>query len=64
MPPAVLDDAPELILASLDKARRLNPRLIVPQHYDLLDGALHRRRFDRLMKRLERRHAQATTRNI
>jgi glyoxylase-like metal-dependent hydrolase (beta-lactamase superfamily II) len=54
LPPAILNSAPELIAASLDKARRLNPRLMVPQHYDLLDGALHRRRFDRLLaKRLQ-----------
>jgi hypothetical protein len=25
--------------------------LIVPQHYDVLDGALHRRRFDQLLQR-------------
>jgi glyoxylase-like metal-dependent hydrolase (beta-lactamase superfamily II) len=49
LPPPILNSAPELIPASLEKARRLNPRLMVPQHYDLLDGALHRRRFDRLM---------------
>ena len=48
-PPAILNSAPELIPASLEKARRLNPRLMVPQHYDVLDGALHRRRFDRLL---------------
>jgi glyoxylase-like metal-dependent hydrolase (beta-lactamase superfamily II) len=52
-PPDILNDAPELIPDSLQKAQRLNPRLMVPQHYDVLDGALHRRRFDRLMaKRL------------
>jgi glyoxylase-like metal-dependent hydrolase (beta-lactamase superfamily II) len=50
-PPAILNSAPELIPATLEKALRLNPRLIVPQHYDVLDGALHRRRFDRLMAR-------------
>ena len=51
LPPAILNSAPELIPASLDKARRLNPRLMVPQHYDVLDGPLHRRRFDRLIAR-------------
>ncbi len=55
LPPAIFNSVPELIPASLDKARRLDPRLIVPQHYDLLDGALHRRRFDRLLARLARR---------
>jgi glyoxylase-like metal-dependent hydrolase (beta-lactamase superfamily II) len=50
-PPGILNSAPELIAASLEKARALNPRLMVPQHYDVLDGALHRRRFDRLMEK-------------
>ncbi len=49
LPPPILNSAPELIPESLEKARRLNPRLMVPQHYDVLDGALHRRRFDRLL---------------
>lgn len=52
LPPAILNSAPELIPASLEKARALNPRFIVPQHYDVLDGELHRRRFDRLLQRL------------
>lgn len=49
-PSDILNDAPELITGSLRKAQNLNPRLMVPQHYDVLDGALHRRRFDRLME--------------
>jgi glyoxylase-like metal-dependent hydrolase (beta-lactamase superfamily II) len=53
-PPAILNSAPELIPASLEKVRALNPRLMVPQHYDVLDGLLHRRRFDRLMARPDR----------
>jgi glyoxylase-like metal-dependent hydrolase (beta-lactamase superfamily II) len=57
LPPAILNSVPELIPASLEKARRLNPRLMVPQHYDILDGALHRRRFDALMAK--RPHAKA-----
>jgi glyoxylase-like metal-dependent hydrolase (beta-lactamase superfamily II) len=51
LPPAILNSAPELIPESLRKAERLNPRLMVPQHYDFLDGRLHRRRFDRLLAR-------------
>lgn len=54
VPPAILNDAPEQIPGSLERARRLNPRLIVPQHYDVLDGAQHRRRFDRLLERRAR----------
>ncbi len=52
LPPAILNSAPELIPASLEKTRQLNPRLIVPQHYDVLDGLLHRRRFDGLLRKL------------
>ncbi len=51
LPPPILNSRPELIPASLRKARALNPRYIVPQHYDILDGALHRRRFDELCRR-------------
>ena len=47
LPPAILNSAPELIPASFEKARQLSPRFIVPQHYDILDGELHRRRFRR-----------------
>lgn len=49
LPPPILNSAPELIPASLEKVRALDPRLMVPQHYDVLDGALHRRRFDKLI---------------
>ena len=53
LPAPILNSAPEVIPESLEKARRLDPRLMVPQHHDVLDGALHRRRFGRLMaKRL------------
>jgi glyoxylase-like metal-dependent hydrolase (beta-lactamase superfamily II) len=51
LPPPILNTRPELIPASLEKARQLNPRLMVPQHYDVLDGVLHRQRFDRLLAR-------------
>jgi len=57
-PPAILNDAPRLIPESLERARQINPRLMVPQHYDVLDGALHRRRFDRLLQRFQRRAPQ------
>lgn len=48
-PPAILNSAPELLAATHEKVLRLNPRLMVPQHYDVLDGVLHRRRYDRLL---------------
>lgn len=47
-PPAILNSAPESFAASVEKVRRLAPRLIVPSHYDFRDGDLHRRRFCRL----------------
>lgn len=52
VPPAILNDAPHLIADSLKRVRAINPSLIVPQHYDWLDGTLHRRRFDRLLERV------------
>ena len=55
LPPAILNVAPQLIPGSLEKARRLNARFLVPQHYDLLDAELHRRRFDQLMERWDLR---------
>jgi glyoxylase-like metal-dependent hydrolase (beta-lactamase superfamily II) len=54
LPPPILNSAPELIPESFEKVRRLDPRLMVPQHYDVLDGTLHRRRFERLMARHQR----------
>ena len=53
---AILNSVPERI--SPDSFRRvaaLDPRWIVPNHYDLLDGARLRRRFDRLHARQDRR---------
>ena len=47
-PPPILNSAPELIPASAEKVRRLKPRWIVPCHFDVLDGDLHRRRFAKL----------------
>ena len=47
-PPAILNSHPELMAASAEKVRQLNPRLIVPQHFDVLDGLLHRRRANKL----------------
>lgn len=47
-PPAILNSVPGQMAVSVEKVRRLNPRWIVPNHYDYLDGARHRRRFARL----------------
>ena len=51
LPPPVLNSRPELIQGSLRKALSLDAQLIVPQHYDVLDGELHRRRFHALCAR-------------
>jgi len=48
LPYAILNTVPELMASSLRRALALDPRFIVPQHYDVLDGELHRRRFDRM----------------
>ena len=47
-PPAILNSVPEQFAASAEKIRRLQPRRMVPCHYDFLDGKLHRRRFAKL----------------
>jgi glyoxylase-like metal-dependent hydrolase (beta-lactamase superfamily II) len=49
-PPAILNSVPEHFPTSAEKILRLNPRWIVPSHYDYLDGALHRRRFAKLYR--------------
>jgi glyoxylase-like metal-dependent hydrolase (beta-lactamase superfamily II) len=52
LPPPILNAAPHLIPGSVQRAHALDPRYMVPQHYDILDGELHRRRFDGLCARL------------
>lgn len=47
-PPPILNSAPELLPVSAEKIRRLKPRWMVPCHFDVLDGDLHRRRFAKL----------------
>ena len=49
-PPAILNSVPELFPSSVAKIRQLAPRRLVPNHYDILDGELHRRRFCRLFQ--------------
>jgi glyoxylase-like metal-dependent hydrolase (beta-lactamase superfamily II) len=64
LPPAILNSAPQLIPRSLEKVRRLAPRGLVPQHYDFLNPALHRRRFDVLMSRRDARKAERDKRAV
>jgi glyoxylase-like metal-dependent hydrolase (beta-lactamase superfamily II) len=56
VPPAILNSCPERFPASLDRVRELSPRHIIPNHYFVFDGELHRRRFDALTQRWRRRH--------
>lgn len=44
----ILNSAPELLSSSAERIRRLKPRLILPLHFDVLDGELHRKRFAKL----------------
>lgn len=62
LPPAILNSQPELIPASLRKALALDPVAMVPNHYDVLDGALHRRRFDALCRKVLRSEAPLSAR--
>lgn len=55
LPPPVFNTVPELIPASLEKARRLNAQGIVPSHYLTPDWALHRRKFAVLCARVTAR---------
>jgi glyoxylase-like metal-dependent hydrolase (beta-lactamase superfamily II) len=64
LPPRFLNTAPELLRGSVEKARRLAARFIVPQHYFVFDPAQHRRRFERLLARLDRRRADAARRAV
>jgi glyoxylase-like metal-dependent hydrolase (beta-lactamase superfamily II) len=58
VPPRIFNSAPELIPASLAKARALGARFIVPQHYFEHDPARHRGRFERLLARSAQRRAE------
>lgn len=55
LPPPIFNTLPALLPASLEKARRLDPRGMIPSHYLGRDWALHRRRFDALCQRLASR---------
>jgi glyoxylase-like metal-dependent hydrolase (beta-lactamase superfamily II) len=63
VPPAIFNSAPELVAGSLEKARRLGARFLVPQHYFFFEPAKHQQRFDRLMAKIadarRRAHGQS-----
>ena len=53
IPPPILNSVPELFAGSFRRVADLNPRWIVPNHYDVLDGARLRQRFDRAYRRMK-----------
>lgn len=55
--PRIFTAAPELLLASLRKARAIGARRVVPGHYDFPDALRLRRRFENLCDDTERRRA-------
>jgi len=50
--PRMFTSQPELLPGSLRRVLELDPRWIVPNHYDFLDGALHKRRYVKLCRRI------------
>lgn len=61
-PPPILNSCPHLLLGSVRRVLALDPRWIVPQHYDVLDGELHRQRFQRLCARFLHERAKGRPR--
>ena len=53
--PRIFSAAPELVPASLRKARAIGARWIVPGHYDFPDATRLKRRFETLCDEIERR---------
>jgi len=56
--PRIFTSRPELLPGSLRKVLELDPRLIVPNHYDILDGELHKRRYLELCRQVLGRQLQ------
>jgi len=56
--PRIFTSRPELIPGSLRKVLELDPRWIVPNHYDVLDGELHKRRYLELCRQVLGRRLQ------
>jgi glyoxylase-like metal-dependent hydrolase (beta-lactamase superfamily II) len=49
--PPIFTSRPELMPAAMQRVLDLDPRWLVPNHYDVLDGDLHKRRFLELCRR-------------
>jgi glyoxylase-like metal-dependent hydrolase (beta-lactamase superfamily II) len=50
--PPIFTSRPEMMTAALQRVLELDPRWIVPNHYDVLDGELHKRRFRELCRKV------------
>ena len=50
-PPGILNSVPEHFAASFRRVAELDPHWIVPNHYDVLDGELQKRRFEQIYRR-------------
>jgi glyoxylase-like metal-dependent hydrolase (beta-lactamase superfamily II) len=55
--PPIFTSRPEQMPGSLRRVLEMDPRWIVPNHYDVLDGALHKRRYVELCRRVLGRRA-------
>ena len=55
LPPPMLNSVPERFPESFAKLDQLQPRGLIPNHYDFLDPLLHRKRFARLRVTRDRR---------
>jgi len=51
LPPFFFNSCPEKLGGSLRTVKHLAPRYLIANHADQLDGELHRRRFDELLRR-------------
>jgi len=56
--PAIFTSRPELVPGSLRRVLEIDPRRIVPNHYDVLDGELHKRRYVELCRKVLGRRFQ------
>jgi len=65
LPPAILNTEPEKILESFQKVWDINPKYIIPQHYDLFDPRLHKERFEDIFyKEVDRRKRKEKCPNL
>jgi len=50
--PPIFTSRPDLMPGSLRRVLEMDPRWIVPNHYDILDGELHKRRYVELCRKV------------